>query len=351
MIANEATVTLKNGDQLHSQPPADYGTLGVPIVDILADAGIDPAFATVHPASDGWTLLVLSEYQLPDGYTPNRVRLLVKLPPTYPDAAPDMFWVIPAVRAPDGITTALDVARAPARRGLAALLLAPVGGGMAGGREHTPRLPSVHRGSLSSPRLRRRQTMLRLLQSHWAPFVAALCTRTDVETAGLRFVEQLHGADVLIARDLVLVPDDGYLIRRVDQLRIDPVVFNRLVRRARDRGWGVFTVHTHPSTERPWFSAADDAGDARLIPSLLAQMPGPHGSVVVAGCSGAFAGRVWRTPSGNAAPLGTRLVGTTLQILPETSILDAASHEDSDAWFARQRLALGADGHSVRYRC
>jgi hypothetical protein len=102
VVPNEANITLKNGDQLHSQPPADYGALGTPVADVLAEAGIDPASAAVYAAPGDWSFLVLSNYRLPDGYEPNRVRLLVKLPPTFPEAAPDMFWVIPAVRAPGG---------------------------------------------------------------------------------------------------------------------------------------------------------------------------------------------------------------------------------------------------------
>lgn len=98
VIANEATVTLKNGDHLHSQPPADYGSLDV----LLDEAGIPPDRRAVHRDSAGWSLLVLSEYELPRGYQPDRVRLLLKLPPTFPDAAPDMFWVHPAVRTPNG---------------------------------------------------------------------------------------------------------------------------------------------------------------------------------------------------------------------------------------------------------
>jgi hypothetical protein len=102
VITNESAVTLKNGDHLHSQPPADYGTLGTPLVDVLAEAGINPASATVHAAPEGWSFLVLSDYHLPHGYVPNNVRLLLKLPPTFPEAAPDMFWVHPAVRASNG---------------------------------------------------------------------------------------------------------------------------------------------------------------------------------------------------------------------------------------------------------
>lgn len=98
VITNEATVTLKNGDHLHSQPPADYGALDA----ALLESGVDPNHMTVHRDGSGWSLLVLSDYRLPGGYQPDRVQLLIKLPPGFPDAAPDMFWVRPAVRAPHG---------------------------------------------------------------------------------------------------------------------------------------------------------------------------------------------------------------------------------------------------------
>lgn len=106
VIANGASVTLKNGSQLHSQPPADYGASAVGAAALapacLADAGIDPAQAEVHEGSDGWSFLVLSGYRVPTGYTPDTLRLLLKLPPTFPDAAPDMFWVLPALRTHTG---------------------------------------------------------------------------------------------------------------------------------------------------------------------------------------------------------------------------------------------------------
>jgi hypothetical protein len=98
VIANGATVTLKNGSQLHSQPPADYGAPDAVLSAWLADAGIEAARATLYSAPGQWSFLVVSDYQVPDGYAPQNVRLLVKLPPTFPDAAPDMFWVQPALR-------------------------------------------------------------------------------------------------------------------------------------------------------------------------------------------------------------------------------------------------------------
>ena len=98
VIANDASVTLKNGDQLHSQPAADYGLATA----LLRDAGLEPDGAEVHLAAGGWSFFVIANYALPVGFQPNRVELLVKLPPGFPDAAPDMFWVHPEVKTPNG---------------------------------------------------------------------------------------------------------------------------------------------------------------------------------------------------------------------------------------------------------
>lgn len=98
VIADESTVTLHNGDHLHSQPAADYGFEP----STLAEAGVDADRVTVHPEAGGWSFVVISDYVLPPGFDPDRVQLLVKLPPTFPDAAPDMFWTWPAVKAPSG---------------------------------------------------------------------------------------------------------------------------------------------------------------------------------------------------------------------------------------------------------
>jgi len=98
VIANDTKVTLKNGDHLHSQPPADYGF----DARQLPDAGIDPSHATIHPQQGGWSFLVISHYPLPAGFRPATVDLLIKLPPGFPDGQPDMFWVYPTVKTANG---------------------------------------------------------------------------------------------------------------------------------------------------------------------------------------------------------------------------------------------------------
>lgn len=183
---------------------------------------------------------------------------------------------------------------------------------------------------------------LRFFESSWVPFVQALCARQDVETAGVILAERVAG-DLLIARELALVPEGGYAIRRPDRIRIDPIALNRLVRPARERGLSIFTIHTHPGTQEPWFSNADDIGDSVLMPSLFAQTDGPHGSLVVAGDTQVPVARAWRERDLGVA-VDVQVVGKTLRIMPGDRPPRSAE------WFDRQRLALGEHGQQLLRR-
>lgn len=96
VIPNEMHITLKSGERFHSSPPANYGDLPIG----AADVGFTKFDGVKQP--DGWTLVVVHDYPLPSGFSPATVDLLVKLPPSFPDAAPDMFWVNPQVRTAAG---------------------------------------------------------------------------------------------------------------------------------------------------------------------------------------------------------------------------------------------------------
>lgn len=182
---------------------------------------------------------------------------------------------------------------------------------------------------------------LRAPDTLWRPFVAAICARTDVETAGILLAQVLPHTEVLVVRHASVVPDDAYLIRERDRLRLDPIAINRLVRPARDHGWGVFTVHSHPETDAPWFSIADDLGDERLMASLQHQMDGPHGSIVAAGNTLEVAGRSW-SREGRWTPLEVRVIGSTIDRQCRASSADGPAAQE---WYHRQCLALGDAGH------
>lgn len=95
VIPNDKKVTLHRDQCFHSEPPANYGS---PID--AASVGFERFELLRQP--DGWTYLVVHDYPIPDGYAPNVSRLLVKLPPLFPEAAPDMFWLNPHVRTSSG---------------------------------------------------------------------------------------------------------------------------------------------------------------------------------------------------------------------------------------------------------
>jgi molybdopterin/thiamine biosynthesis adenylyltransferase len=178
---------------------------------------------------------------------------------------------------------------------------------------------------------------LRIRENLWIPFREAMNRRADVETAGVLLARPLvdAGADVAIVESATVVPDEAYAIRRADQLQLDAVALNRLIRPARDKGLLVFTVHTHgPSV--PGFSWADDRGDARLMFSLHTQIPAQaHGSIVLVP-DGSVAARAF-SPTGQVSPVSVRVVGRTIGM---PSVGDGAH----DPFFDRQEMALGVLG-------
>jgi hypothetical protein len=51
---------------------------------------------------DGFIVVTIEQFPVPPGLQPSATALLVRLPPGFPDAAPDMFWADPPVRAVGG---------------------------------------------------------------------------------------------------------------------------------------------------------------------------------------------------------------------------------------------------------
>lgn len=96
VVTSDTKITLECGQRFHSEPPANYGG---PAID-AASVGFERF--EVLPQPNDWTFLVVHDYPVPAGFVPNVVRLLVKLPPLFPDAAPDMFWLSPQVRTASG---------------------------------------------------------------------------------------------------------------------------------------------------------------------------------------------------------------------------------------------------------
>lgn len=97
VVHNDLEIRLETGMCFYSCPPAKYGDQ---IELKLSDEYRDQLKRLPQP--DGWCFVILRDFQVPEAYQPNQTQLLVKLPPRFPDANPDMFWVHPHLRLCDG---------------------------------------------------------------------------------------------------------------------------------------------------------------------------------------------------------------------------------------------------------
>ena len=125
---------------------------------------------------------------------------------------------------------------------------------------------------------------IRIHEKIWQSLFENLWKSDDIESAGILMGELVETptGKIIVVKHAVSIPKDAYTIREINQISIDPIAFNRLIRPAKDNNWCVITIHTHPKAEDAWFSRADDIGDSKLMPSLHCQIPGlVHGSIVV----------------------------------------------------------------------
>src|SRR5580765_6653797 len=82
--------------------------------DLLPDGDVEylksKAFQYRAVQDGGVVALTILEFELPSLYAPAKCELMVRLPSSYPNANPDMFWTIPTItRANGGSPQAADV--------------------------------------------------------------------------------------------------------------------------------------------------------------------------------------------------------------------------------------------------
>ena len=74
--------------------------------DLLADEDLlhlkEKAYQFEAVQDNGFVCVVIRNFPLPPAYTPGTTDLLLRLPPNFPMARPDMFWMYPHVRLSGG---------------------------------------------------------------------------------------------------------------------------------------------------------------------------------------------------------------------------------------------------------
>lgn len=97
LVANDKKIRIHEDDRFHSMPAPQYG--GQVSIEDRVGQQIQQArealTVDVDPQPGGWTHVIVRDFPVPDAYLPGKTSILVKLPPLFPDAAPDMFWASP----------------------------------------------------------------------------------------------------------------------------------------------------------------------------------------------------------------------------------------------------------------
>jgi hypothetical protein len=88
-----APVEIKNGQRYRVVPPGTFGAVKLPAqlmteVEVMKTEGHSLA---LHEEG-GTALVVLENYPVPQGYNKPTTQLLLKVPLSYPNGQPDMFW-------------------------------------------------------------------------------------------------------------------------------------------------------------------------------------------------------------------------------------------------------------------
>jgi len=62
----------------------------------------EKGYAYREAVENGFTHVIISDFSFPEAYTPRQAEMLIRLPPLYPKAQPDMFWTRPNVKLTSG---------------------------------------------------------------------------------------------------------------------------------------------------------------------------------------------------------------------------------------------------------
>lgn len=141
-----------------------------------------------------------------------------------------------------------------------------------------------------------------------------------------------------LVREIHFPSEESFSEKTNFRVEIKPEFLAPILKKARDEGWALLFVHSHPFAEFPTFSTVDDDGERLLAPTVFSRAPDrPHGWLVF-GKRG-FDGRL-RTAPDVVLPIDEIVeCGTNYSIWPSQE--DQAVNVDRDDRTVR---AIGEDG-------
>ena len=147
----------------------------------------------------------------------------------------------------------------------------------------------------------------------------------------------------LLAREVIIVPDEAFLKKGSAYLAISPVFIARVLKKCTPHNLSVILAHSHPFSDScVGFSGIDDHGEEILIPKVFERVPSAAHAAMVLGKSSVEA-RIWTGPT-NVRPIDRiKIVGKTLEVVELRKREDDEKSSHSER-YSRQVLALGEDG-------
>jgi molybdopterin-synthase adenylyltransferase len=110
----------------------------------------------------------------------------------------------------------------------------------------------------------------------WSAVRSSLFTEDGKENAGVFLCGVARTPDGirLLAREFVSVPFHHYIDRQSYHLEVSAEFYNDVISRCERDGLHPVIIHSHPMAGDAWYSESDDYGEARLLPTLEALLPG-----------------------------------------------------------------------------
>ncbi len=102
LVPTDATILVRDGDRFHTMPSPQYGDGFPPPVVEQFNEVLATYPGELRSAGAQGAEVILHGVPVPTGYSTRTVDILIKVPSTFPDARPDMFWVKPPLTLANG---------------------------------------------------------------------------------------------------------------------------------------------------------------------------------------------------------------------------------------------------------
>lgn len=191
---------------------------------------------------------------------------------------------------------------------------------------------------------------VRFTAGSWQSFLQSLHSNLSVETKifALCRVISLGNRTVFLVREIVNVPDEAYEFRTSTLIQVSGEFVLQLLERCLHEGYSLLEAHTHPWTDRPYFSSVDNASDPqkfRATSELLPTPPFRHASLVL-GNDVYFSGRYWDYERETMVPIRKiRILSNPIREVYGTDVEEVVDlTEAQQALYDRQIRAFGSEG-------